>query len=166
VAFGYDKIKLGGRDKLSRMKGLTNVINVKIYNGLVIPAKMIRKEVFINEQGFNDEFDDIDSISVHLVAFDENENPIATCRIFNSGDSGTYILGRLAVLKEHRGKNVGADMINAAEKYILDENGKNITLHSQCRVKEFYRNLGFSEYGEVDDDEGCPHIWMKKQIHT
>lgn len=39
-----------------------------------------------------------------------------------------------------------------------------MSLHAQCRVKSFYEKLGYTEFGEIDDDEGCPHIWMNKQI--
>ncbi len=35
-------------------------------------------------------------------------------------------------------------------------------LHAQCRVKNFYEKSGYQAYGEIDEDEGCPHIWMRK----
>ena len=49
-------------------------MNTKIFTSLPQDAKDIRIEVFINEQGFENEFDEIDTISHHIVAFDE-ENP-------------------------------------------------------------------------------------------
>ncbi len=39
----------------------------KIYDFLSADAKIIRKQVFMEEQGFKNEFDDIDNISFHIV---------------------------------------------------------------------------------------------------
>lgn len=49
-------------------------MNTKIFTTLPQDAKDIRIEVFMKEQGFENEFDEIDTISHHIVAFDE-ENP-------------------------------------------------------------------------------------------
>ena len=43
----------------------------KIFTTLPQEAKNIRIEVFMKEQGFENEFDDIDTISHHIVVFDE-----------------------------------------------------------------------------------------------
>jgi predicted GNAT family N-acyltransferase len=138
--------------------------NTKIYNKLPDSAIEIRKEVFINEQGFKNEFDETDSCAVHIVLFDENGNAAATCRVYKDDTLNSYVLGRLAVLKAYRGKHLGTKTVKAAEEYVFAEHGECLSLHSQCAAKEFYEKLGFVEYGAVDDDEGCPHIWMKKQI--
>lgn len=45
-------------------------MNTKIFTSLPQDAKDIRIEVFMNEQGFENEFDEIDTISHHIVAFD------------------------------------------------------------------------------------------------
>jgi len=127
-------------------------------------AKNIRKEVFTEEQGFIDEFDDKDEIAVHLVLFDENDIPVATCRIFADGEKGVFVLGRLAVLKKYRGKKLGSILIEEAEKYVKEKGGKVIVLHAQQRVIDFYKKAGFNEFGGVEYDEGCPHIWMRKYI--
>jgi predicted GNAT family N-acyltransferase len=50
----------------------------KIFTTLPQEAKNIRIEVFMKEQGFENEFDDIDTISHHIVVFDEGK-PIGTC---------------------------------------------------------------------------------------
>ena len=54
-------------------------MDIKIYDTLPEEAVRIRKTVFVEEQGFQDEFDKIDSYARHLVLFD-GENPIAVCR--------------------------------------------------------------------------------------
>ena len=51
------------------------------------------------------------------------------------------------------------------EKYITENGvGKCLALHAQCRITAFYQTLGFTEFSDIDDDEGCPHIWMKKSL--
>lgn len=139
-------------------------MKTRIYEHFPDCAKEIRKMVFMNEQGFQNEFDGIDNIAIHIVLFTENEKTIATCRVFQNPISKEYTLGRVAVLKEYRGKNIGSLIVKEAEKYIQEKEGKFIVLHAQCRVAEFYRKLGFTEFGTIENDEGCPHIWMRKNI--
>ena len=45
-------------------------------------ARAIRQSVFVEEQGFEYEFDDIDEIALHLVLYDENDNPCATGDVY------------------------------------------------------------------------------------
>ena len=135
----------------------------KIYNFLSDDAKIIRKQVFMEEQGFKNEFDDIDNISFHIVMYDENR-PVSTCRVYEDIVKNEYILGRLSVVKEYRGMGLGAQMIGEAERIVKEKGGTSIRLHAQCRVTTFYGQQGYKEYGVIEDDEGCPHIWMKKQL--
>lgn len=135
-----------------------------IYKGISVHAKEIRQKVFVEEQGFQDEFDEIDERAAHIVIFDEDKTPVATCRIFWDAPMKTYLLGRLAVMKEYRGQNIGSELVREAEEYIRKNGGEGIALHAQCRVAAFYQKLGFAEYGAVGEEEGCPHIWMKKEL--
>lgn len=120
--------------------------------------------MFVEEQGFQNEFDDIDNVATHFVMFDDNEVPIATCRAFFNEKENLYILGRIAVSKEHRGQNLGRSIIEEAEKHIKEKEGKEIRIHAQCRVVAFYEKLGYIPFGETDYDESRPHVWMKKEI--
>ena len=136
---------------------------VKTYDYLPEDAKKIRLEVFVEEQGFQNELDDTDNIATHLVLYD-NDAPIATCRVFEGKNNNEYILGRLAVIKDYRGNNIGKLLIKEAEKCVLEKQASSLILHAQCRVKNFYEKSGYCEFGEIEDDEGCPHIWMKKDL--
>ncbi|MCM1190332.1 MAG: GNAT family N-acetyltransferase [bacterium] len=135
-----------------------------IYQSLPDCARQIREEVFIKEQGFEKELDATDSEAAHIVLFDESGQALATCRVFPNPEFESYNLGRLAVLREYRGKKIGSATVRAAEQYVRETGGVRITLHSQCRAVDFYRKLGFTEFGDIEDDEGCPHIWMKKEL--
>ena len=127
-------------------------------------AKTIRQVVFEDEQGFVDEFDATDDIATHFVVFDEDETPIGTCRVFWDMKRNTYILGRLAVIKEYRHQNIGSLIMQEVEKYVTNIGGKSIVLHAQCQASGFYSKNGYVECGEIDDEQGCPHVWMKKTL--
>ena len=136
---------------------------IKDYIYLPEEAKKIRSEVFVKEQGFYDEYDEFDDIAKHMVMY-SNEEPISTCRIYYNSEKESYIIGRVAVLKEWRGKNIGRRILNAAEEYIRENGGKSVMLSGQVRVAGFYEKLGYIKQGETYLDEGCPHIWMKKNL--
>lgn len=126
----------------------------------------IRRDVFMVEQGYqeNDEFDDIDDLSIHFVVYKDNK-AVATCRVFYDVDKKSYIIGRVAVLKEYRGLGLGAKLIIEVEKQIRDVDGGTIMLSGQVRVQKFYEKLGFTTASESYlDEENVPHIWMKKNL--
>ena len=137
-------------------------MKIRIYHQLCEEAKYIREEVFMKEQEFENEFDDIDAISTHIVLFLDNK-PVATCRIFPYKDK-EYHLGRVAVLKEYRAKHLGNILLKEAEKCVLLQGGEIISLRAQCRVESFYAKNGYISEGEIYLDEHCEHIDMKKVL--
>lgn len=136
-------------------------MNTKIFTILPQEAKNIRIEVFMKEQGFENEFDDIDDISFHIVVFDE-ERPIGTCRFFK--ENNHYTIGRVAVLKKYRNLHIGNSLLESAENEIKKLHGDLIVVHAQVRIRSFYEKQGYIQFGQIDDDEGVPHVWMKKKI--
>ena len=140
-------------------------MSICVYDSLPDEAVEIRENVFVKEQGFEKEFDEIDEKAIHLVMFGEHSHkPVATCRIYESKKRGEFIFGRLAVVSECRGMNLGSQLIQKAEEIVRKKGGTFISLHAQCRVKKFYEKLGFCAYGIEDEDEGCPHLWMRKRL--
>ena len=127
-------------------------------------ALEVRITVFVKEQGFRDQFDSIDEVAAHFVAFDDDNSPIGTCRVFVSDNPEVYLLGRLAVVKEYRGQNIGSQIVKHAEAHVKEVGGKELRLHSQYQVVPFYETLGYSCFGEIEEEEGHPHIWMKKNV--
>lgn len=138
-------------------------MQIKKYDYLPEEASRIRQKVFCQEQGFDDEFDDMDAIATHIVLFDADK-PVATCRIFPGEESGTYILGRLAVSKEYRGKDLGLAIVQDAEKAAKEKGAGEMILHAQCQARGFYEKAGYQAYGEIEDIQGCPHTWMRKYL--
>ena len=60
------------------------------YKELIEDAKMIRQKVFVEEQGFENEFDDIDQRSLHLVVYQDNE-PIGCARMYPERENMTGV---------------------------------------------------------------------------
>ena len=56
-------------------------MEIRVYQQLPREAYDIRTTVFVEEQGFQEEFDTTDQIATHLVLF-ENGVPAAVCRVF------------------------------------------------------------------------------------
>lgn len=134
----------------------------KFYNTLPDEARLIRTEVFVEEQGFREEFDSKDKECIHLVLFEDNI-PAATGRIYR--DSGkTYIAGRIAVRKSHRGKNLGSEVMRLLEEKARELGAEVLAVSAQCRAKGFYEKMGYTESGEIYLDEYCEHIHMGKRL--
>lgn len=134
-----------------------------IYDTLTGEAKRIREEVFVEEQGFQEEFNEIDDIARHIVLYD-GEKAVATCRVFCQKDEESYHVGRVAVIKAYRGHGLGSVLMAAAEECAKALGGISITLSGQVRVVPFYEKLGYIREGEEYLDEGCPHVKLKKKL--
>ncbi len=127
-------------------------------------ARYVREEVFMKEQGFENEFDMQDYHSYHFVFF-ENDDVVGTTRLFNTPNKENYMtIGRVAILAKHRNKYYGKEMMAIVEKEAKKLNAKALELSAQCRVQPFYEKCGFTPIGEIYMDEHCPHIHMEKEI--
>ncbi len=136
---------------------------IKVFSHLPQEAKEIRERVFILEQGFQKEYDEIDEIATHLVLYEDGE-AMGTCRIFPGEDAGVYNFGRLAVKKEYRGRGLGSEILSMAEKCAEESGGDCLMLHAQLHAREFYEKAGYIACGDLEYEEGCPHIPMKKNF--
>lgn len=150
---------------MEEMKMEKKKLTVKISeNGIPEDAWKIREMVFMKEQGFQNELDELDDIAAHIVLYDEEQHPAGVCRVFQDVKAETYILGRLAVVKNQRGNHFGEKVVREAEKFAVSKGAKVMKLHAQCRASAFYERLGYCAYGEIEEEEGCPHIWMKTAL--
>lgn len=84
--------------------------------------------------------------------------------LYKSETRDSYVIGRLAVLKEYRGKNYGAELISNCEDVVKKLDAHRIELSAQVRVSAFYEKNGYMVTDDVHVDEGCPHVWMRKEI--
>ena len=69
------------------------MLTVKLYEQLPEEAVRIRKEVFMDEQGFCNEFDEIDKIAFHAVLY-EDDRAAATGRMYyDDKEHHCYVIG-------------------------------------------------------------------------
>lgn len=119
----------------------------------------IRATVFIKEQGVPQdlEWDGLDEHAYHVVALAADGTPIGTGRLLQDGQ-----IGRVAVLKEWRGRGVGKALLDMllviANKMGYDE----VKLHAQVRVLDFYLRRGFVAQGREFMEAGIPHVAMTR----
>ncbi|WP_330184309.1 GNAT family N-acetyltransferase [Nocardia sp. NBC_01503] len=123
----------------------------------------IRMKVFVAEQGVPQELelDELDAIADHFLARLDGQ-PMGAGRLLVRENVG--VLGRLAVLPESRGTGVGVALVRAIEERARERGLSAIELHSQTHARGFYERLGYEAYGEIGDDAGIPHIWMRKSL--
>lgn len=121
----------------------------------------LRTEVFIQEQHFENEFDEIDETARHLLLTQEGE-PVATARIFE--EEGRWWIGRICVVKNGRKDGIGTLVLLLCEDKIRELGGTQSSLKAQMQAKGFYEKAGYRAQGEPFEDEGCPHILMCKDL--
>jgi len=123
-------------------------------------AAIIRTKVFVEEQEIPAEleFDNYDFQGTHVVIYNE-ETPIGTGRLIFKEDKKWYI-GRIAILKEWRGKSHGKKLVEEIMKLAKNKGINEIFLHSQVYALSFYEKLGWKAFGEAFEEDGILHKEM------
>lgn len=132
----------------------------------------IRKEVFVKEQGIPEElvFDDLDQNAIHAIVYEEHKitkengmgqmpKPVGSGRIIYDGS--TCMIGRVAVLKDYRGKKYGDFLIKMMLQKAFMAGVKEVVVHSQTSAEGFYQKIGFKRVGENFMEAGIEHCEMK-----
>ena len=137
---------------------------ITVSTTLPAEARKLREDVFIHEQGFQNEFDETDQSAHHVVCW-ENGRAEGTCRFFPAEEPDTYYIGRMAVAKDHRHQQLGTMILETTEAAIKKLGGKKIMLSAQVRAQNFYLRNGYAgDPEEVHMDEGEPHRWLYKKM--
>jgi len=122
----------------------------------------IRKAVFIEEQGVPPdlEWDGFDDECVHVLAESQNGEAVGCARLLPDGN-----IGRMAVLKDWRGKGVGSAILRSLLSAAAEEGMERVYVHAQTYVKKFYQQHGFKRIGDEFMEAGIPHVKMIKRLH-
>ena len=123
-------------------------------------ASRIRFAVFVVEQGvpLEIELDEHDAECVHALAFD-GAAAVGTGRLLPDGH-----LGRMAVLREFRGRGVGSAILAKLIEAAAQRGDREVLLSAQVHALDFYRAHGFSAEGEVYQDAGIAHQTMRRAL--
>ena len=123
--------------------------------------RAIRETVFIHEQGVpvELEWDGLDSACAHVLAWTNRGEAIGTARMQQNGT-----IGRMAVLKDWRGRGVGRALLRTLLDLATRRGLSRVTLSAQTHALGFYERAGFDVVGEPFIDAGIPHRKMVKEL--
>ena len=123
----------------------------------------IRKAVFVDEQAvpLELEMDEYDGAATHFL-LREGDTPLATARLLNK--HGRAKIGRVAVLREARGRGLGLALMRAVLDEAQQQGFTEAVLDSQTYAIPFYERLGFVAEGDEFDDAGIPHFLMRRRL--
>jgi ElaA protein len=128
-------------------------------------ALAIRLAVFVEEQGVSRalEIDGHDDAARHLLALCDGE-PLGTLRLRWLEGGRAAKIERVAVLPRGRGGGVGHALMDAALALAERGGAKEARLHAQTVAQAFYDRLGFVAFGPIFDEDGIPHIAMRRPL--
>ncbi|MBT2666883.1 GNAT family N-acetyltransferase [Bacillus sp. ISL-4] len=126
----------------------------------------IRKEVFVEEQGFQletefDEFDALHASSEHILVY-YNEKPVGTGRLRVVDGLGK--LERICILEPYRKFGLGKIIIKTLEEIAKEKQLSKVKLHGQTQAEGFYKKLGYQTSSDVFMEDGGPHLLMIKEL--
>lgn len=121
----------------------------------------VRRAVFIEEQGVPPdlEVDELDPTALHLLARDAAGRPIGTGRLAPDGR-----IGRMAVVREWRGRGVGGAILERLVAIARERGLEEVVAGAQIRALGFYERHGFRVEGPAYDDAGIPHRTMRRRL--
>ena len=119
--------------------------------------KGVRRTVFIKEQKVPEEleWDDADERAYHVLATAADGRAVGTGRLLLDCH-----IGRMAVLKQWRGRGVGSAILALLIDFARKEGCGEVRLHAQTHALEFYSRFGFAPVGARFDEAGIPHQAM------
>lgn len=120
--------------------------------------RRVRESVFVVEQSvpIEMEWDALDPLCQHVIARDNDNHPIGTGRL-----TPQHGIGRLAVLREWRGRGVGTALLTALLDIARMQQWDEIELHAQADAVGFYEKHGFEAFGAEFDEAGIRHRAMR-----
>ncbi len=124
-------------------------------------ARRIREAVFVREQGvpLELEMDDKDAHCAHALVHSAAGSALGTGRLLPDGH-----VGRMAVLKEWRGKGVGALLLQTLVEHARQRGDACARLNAQAYAVGFYRRYGFEVSGAEFMEAGIPHLPMRREF--
>jgi predicted GNAT family N-acyltransferase len=124
----------------------------------------LRHRVFCVEQGVPkaEEIDGRDGEAVHLVAIDERDRVVGTCRLLFA--DRTMQFSRLAVDPEVRRAGIATRLLSEAEREARRHGTRRIVLHAQTYARDLYLTAGYEERGRTFVEAGIEHVAMEKRL--
>ena len=120
--------------------------------------RAVRTVVFVQEQCVPPEIehDALDPACFHVLAEDAGGHAIGTGRL-----TPERRIGRMAVLRDWRGRGVGAALLHGLLREARARGWNEVALHAQVDAIPFYRRHGFVACGERFEEAGIAHQSMR-----
>lgn len=118
----------------------------------------IRDQVFMVEQACTEtDVDDVDlrSDCVHAWIVADDGRLRTYARAFAVGD--TLRIGRVATREEDRNRGLAGLVL---DRLLSLANGRDVTLHAQAHLADWYASRGFEVNGPEFEEAGIPHLPM------
>ena len=127
-------------------------------------VQLLRTKVFVDEQGVppDIEIDELDDTAIHAVAYQSDTIEATGRLIIDTPDEAR--IGRMAVDRPLRRTGVGSVVLRFLEDEARTQGIKQVMLHAQTYVKEFYSKHGYLEHGDTFFEAGILHIEMRKYL--
>lgn len=137
-----------------------HVVKLADWNTLREHARAVRYDVFVVEQRVpvELEWDEMDAVSWHAVAYDPEGKPVGTGRLLPDGH-----IGRMAVLRSARGAGVGGAILAGLMAKAAELRYGDLILNSQTVAMPFYARYGFVTEGDEFMEAGIPHRVMRRR---
>ncbi|MDD7940188.1 GNAT family N-acetyltransferase [Actinomycetospora lutea] len=117
----------------------------------------LRVRVFVVEQDCAyQELDGLDAAAEHVWTRGPSGEVAAYLRVLTDGADTR--LGRIVTAPEHRGTGAGAALVRA----VLEGVDGPVVLGAQVQAQGFYERLGFVVDGPGYDEDGIPHVPMRR----
>ena len=123
--------------------------------------RAVREAVFVREQNVpvEEEWDALDPQCVHVIARSDDGTPIGTGRL-----TPEHRIGRMAVLREWRGRGIGDAMLLALIDEAQQRGWREVSLNAQVSAIDFYARHGFQPHGERFWEAGIEHQAMRRRL--
>jgi len=125
--------------------------------------RRVRYDVFVVEQGVPEvlEWDAADAQSIHALAEDAASTPIGCARLLADGH-----IGRVAVVREWRGRGVGDSLMERLIGEAQRRGDPLAIVNAQVAAIPFYERHGFAVTGDEFEEAGIAHRVMQRTLQA
>lgn len=126
-------------------------------------AVRLREKILREPLGskFTDKELEEEKYHIQIAGFVDNEL-VATAVLVPEGDE--MKMQRVVVIENLRSKNIGSKMMAFCENLALEKNIKSIYCHARDSAVNFYSKNYYEKEGDYFDEDGIPHLKMRKNF--
>lgn len=100
--------------------------------------------------------------SKHMVCMDGDV--VIGCAVLLPLNGKEVRLRQMAVDERYRGRGVGRNLLDFAERLASEDGFADIIMHARLRSEGFYKRFGYQAEGVQFEEVGVPHLLMRKRL--